>query len=110
MPDVIGPSGFILLRVLGCGCLVLAICACSVRSVSRMPDLGRLVACAFFGVALNQLMFFHGLMRTTPINASIIMVATPILVLVLAGVLLEGTHHLTRRRSVCSLERSVRCP
>src|SRR5690606_14087447 len=30
----------------------------------------------------------HGLMRTTPVHASIIMVATPILVLVLSGVLL----------------------
>jgi drug/metabolite transporter (DMT)-like permease len=41
-----------------------------------------------FGVALNQLMFFHGLMRTTPINSSLIMVATPILVLVLSALLI----------------------
>ena len=33
-------------------------------------------------------MFFQGLMRTTPMNASIIMVATPILVLVMSGVLI----------------------
>jgi len=38
---------------------------------------------------VNQMMFFHGLMRTAPVNASIIMVATPILVLVMAGVLIK---------------------
>lgn len=88
MPDVIGPSGFILLRILGAGALFWLLHMFRPERVS-LPDLGRLVACAFFGVALNQMMFFHGLMRTTPINASIIMVATPILVLVLASVLLR---------------------
>jgi drug/metabolite transporter (DMT)-like permease len=39
-------------------------------------------------VALNQLMFFHGLMRTSPVHASLIMVATPILVLVMSGILI----------------------
>jgi drug/metabolite transporter (DMT)-like permease len=88
MPDVIGPSGFILLRVLGAGALFWILRALRPERIS-LSDLGRLALCGFFGVALNQLMFFHGLMRTTPINASIIMVATPILVLVLAAVLLK---------------------
>lgn len=88
MPGVIGPSGFILLRVLGAGVLFWLLFAWRPQRVP-LPDLGRLLICAFTGVALNQLMFFHGLMRTTPINASIIMVATPILVLVLAGVVLR---------------------
>ncbi len=88
MPEVIGPSGFILLRVLGAGALFWLVRLFRPERVA-FPDLARLFACAFFGVALNQMMFFHGLMRTTPINASIIMVATPILVLVLAAVLLK---------------------
>lgn len=86
MPSVIGPSGFIVLRVVGAGALFWLLLAFAWERVG-MKDLGRLFLCAVFGVALNQLMFFHGLMRTSPIDASIIMVATPILVLLLAGVL-----------------------
>ena len=88
MPDVIGPSGFILLRVAGAGALFWIMRAFRPQRID-LSDAFRLFLCGFFGVALNQLMFFHGLMRTTPINASIIMVATPILVLVLAGILLK---------------------
>lgn len=88
MPTVIGPSGFILLRVIGAGVLFWLLRTIHPEPV-RTTDLGRLLLCAFFGVALNQLMFFHGLMRTSPLNASIIMVATPILVLVMAGIVLK---------------------
>ncbi|MBK7383519.1 MAG: DMT family transporter [Flavobacteriales bacterium] len=87
MPTVIGPSGFIVLRVLGAGSLFWLLRAFRPERVA-WPDVGRLFLCAVFGVALNQLMFFHGLMRTAPTNASIIMVATPILVLVLSGILI----------------------
>jgi len=87
MPTVIGPSGFIVLRVLGAGSLFWLMRAALPERVST-TDLGRLFLCGLFGVALNQMMFFHGLMRTTPINSSIIMVATPILVLVLSGSLI----------------------
>ncbi len=87
MPEVIGASGFILLRVIGAALLFWLLRALRPERVD-WSDAGRLFLCAVFGVALNQLMFFHGLMRTSPINASIIMVATPILVLVLSGVLI----------------------
>lgn len=87
MPTVIGPGGFIVLRVFGAGALFWLMRAAFPERIA-WSDLGRLFLCAFFGVALNQLMFFHGLMRTTPINSSIIMVATPILVLVLSGLLI----------------------
>ncbi|MEO8590638.1 MAG: DMT family transporter [Flavobacteriales bacterium] len=87
MPAVIGPSGFILLRALGAGALFWFVRVLRPERVASQ-DLLRLFLCAVFGVALNQLMFFQGLMRTTPINASIIMVATPILVLVMSGLLL----------------------
>jgi drug/metabolite transporter (DMT)-like permease len=87
MPAVIGPSGFILLRVLG-ATLLFWLLYLRKRTPVPATDLGRLALCAVFGVALNQLMFFHGLMRTTPVNASIIMVATPVLVLALSAYLL----------------------
>ncbi|MBS1581260.1 MAG: DMT family transporter [Bacteroidetes bacterium] len=87
MPVVIGPSGFILLRVLGAAVLFWGVW-CFRRQRMAWSDAPRLLLCAVSGVAVNQLMFFHGLMRTSPVHASIIMVATPILVLVLSGVLL----------------------
>lgn len=95
MPGIIGPSGFILLRVLGAGSLFWLLRAFHAERVSGV-DIGRLFLCAFFGVALNQLMFFHGLMRTSPLNASIIMVATPILVLVMASIVLKERTTWTR--------------
>lgn len=88
MPTVIGPSGFIALRVIGAGALFWGLLGLRPQRV-QMSDLLKLLLCAVFGVAVNQLMFFHGLMRTAPVNASIIMVATPILVLVMAGVLIK---------------------
>lgn len=87
MPGVIGPSGFILLRVVGAVVLFWSVRLFMPERV-RGEDLLRLFLCAVFGVALNQLMFFHGLMRTSPVHASLIMVATPILVLVISGVLI----------------------
>ncbi len=87
MPGIIGPSGFILLRVVGATVLFWAIRVFRPERV-RMSDVLRLVLCAVSGVALNQLMFFHGLMRTSPVHASLIMVATPILVLVVSGILI----------------------
>lgn len=87
MPEVIGPSGFILLRAIGAVLLFWLVRVFRPERVA-LQDAVRLLLCAVFGVALNQLMFFQGLMRTSPIHASVIMLATPILVLVGSGVLL----------------------
>ncbi len=87
MPGVIGPSGFILLRVAGAGVLFWGVWSFKRERVA-WSDAKRLLICGLTGVAVNQLMFFHGLLRTSPVHASIIMVATPILVLVLSGVLI----------------------
>ncbi len=87
MPVIIEPGGFIVLRVLGAGLLFWALRIFLPEKIVP-SDYKRLFLCALFGVAINQLMFFEGLMRTSPINSSIIMVATPILVLVMAGLLI----------------------
>ena len=52
-------------------------------------DLGKFALCGAFGVAINQLLFFKGLSLTSPIHASVLMVTTPILVMLLAAVLLK---------------------
>lgn len=88
MPNVVGPNGFILFRVLGAVALFWAILAFRKEKIAR-KDFGRLALCGLFGVALNQLMFFNGLMLTSPINAPIIMTMTPIIVLVLSAIYLK---------------------
>ena len=97
MPGVIGPSGFILLRVAGANLLFWPVWLMKREKVA-WSDAKRLVLCGISGVAINQLMFFHGLMRTSPVHASIIMVATPILVLVLSGVLIG--ERITRNKAM----------
>jgi len=97
MPAVISPSGFILLRVAGANLLFWPVWLLKRERVA-WSDAKRLVLCGLSGVAINQLMFFHGLMRTSPVHASIIMVATPILVLVLSGLLIG--ERITKAKAV----------
>lgn len=88
MPDVVGPNGFILIRVIGAVALFWAILSFMRERIDR-KDFVRLAICGFFGVALNQLMFFNGLMLTSPLNAPVIMTTTPILVLALSALILK---------------------
>ncbi len=97
MPNVIGPSGFILLRVAGACALFWLVFSLSWQRVAWY-DLGRMALCAVFGVAINQLFFFNGLSLTSPINASVIMTSTPIIVLVMASIILG--EQITWMRSV----------
>lgn len=97
MPDVIGPSGFILLRVIG-ACLIFWLVFSLSWERVLWKDLGRMALCAVFGVAMNQLFFFNGLSLTSPINASVIMTSTPIIVLVMASIILG--ERITWMRSV----------
>ena len=48
-----------------------------------------LAACGLFGVAINQLFFFHGLSLTSSINSGIIMTINPILVVILSYFILK---------------------
>jgi drug/metabolite transporter (DMT)-like permease len=85
MPSVIKPFGFILLRVVfAAGCFMLMNLAQKQWRIARADRL-RLVLCAVFGVAINQLMFFKGLELTSSIHASLFMISTPVLVIVLAA-------------------------
>ncbi len=88
MPDHLSPFGFILLRVTAAGILFLLLHALLVREKVDKQDLPRLFLCGLFGVAVNQLLFFKGLDLTTPINASIMMITTPMLVLGLSAIFL----------------------
>jgi drug/metabolite transporter (DMT)-like permease len=84
MPEHILPFGFIFIRVLGALIVFWSIHLFIEREKIQKEDFPRLFLCGLFGVAINQLMFFKGLDITTPVNASLMMVTTPILVIIIA--------------------------
>lgn len=87
MPDIITPNAFILLRVSGASILFWILFAFNLEKIQQVDWL-RIFGCALFGVAVNQLFFFNGLMLTSPLNSSIIMTSTPIIVFVLSIIFL----------------------
>jgi drug/metabolite transporter (DMT)-like permease len=89
MPSYILPFGFILLRVSGAVVLFWAVSFLGPKETIALADFPRIIAAAFFGVALNMLTFFKGLSLTSPISAAVIMVTTPIIVLILSSFLMK---------------------
>lgn len=89
MPAFVKPFGFIVLRV-GGSAILFWLCSLFVRKEKiAWVDFPRIVAAAFFGVALNMLTFFEGLSLTSPIMASVLMVTTPMLVLILSAFIIK---------------------
>lgn len=88
MPKYVGPNGFILIRVAGAVALFWMILLFRFQKVAK-KDLITLAVCGLFGVGVNQLLFFNGLMRTSPLNSSIIMTMTPIIVFILSIIVLK---------------------
>jgi drug/metabolite transporter (DMT)-like permease len=89
MPSYINAYGFIVLRVFGATILFCLVSFFIKTEKIETQDFPRIIACAFFGVALNMLTFFKGLSYTSPISASVIMVSTPLIVLILSSILLK---------------------
>ena len=89
MPEFIQPFGFILLRVGGSVLLFWMVAFLGPKEKIALSDFPRIATAALFGVAINMLTFFKGLSYTSPISASVIMVTTPIIVLVLSALLMK---------------------
>lgn len=89
MPAFIKPFGFIVLRVGGSVILFWLAALFATKQKIALNDFPRIAAAAFFGVAFNMLTFFEGLSQTSPIMASVLMVTTPIIVLVLSAVIMR---------------------
>lgn len=86
MPLYISPSATILMRVLGASTLFWILVGGKKLILSNRKEKVILLLSAIFGVVVNQLLFFEGLARTTPINAALIMTTTPLLVLVVSAI------------------------
>jgi len=89
MPKYIEPFGFILMRVGGSMLLFWLITPFFSTEKIEKQDFPRIIAAAFFGVALNMLTFFKGLSYTSPIMGAVLMVTTPMIVLVLSAILMK---------------------
>jgi len=89
MPEFIEPFGFILLRVGGSVLLFWLVSLFGPKEKIAKSDFPRIIAAAFFGVALNMLTFFKGLSYTSPIMGAVLMVTTPMIVLILSAIIMK---------------------
>ena len=88
MPDKMGASALVLLRIIGAGFMFWIVKQFVKEKVER-KDFRLLIICGLLGISTNMLLFFHGLSLTSPIDASIIMTTTPVIVLILSALILK---------------------
>jgi drug/metabolite transporter (DMT)-like permease len=89
MPQFLSPPVFIFLRVSG-AVLFFWVLALFLRKIKILrKDIPRFILCGLFGVALNQMFFFHGLNLSSSINSGIIMSMNPIMVAILSFFILK---------------------
>ena len=84
MPDYLTPSVFILFRVAGATLLFWLVLSLTKSKPIERRDFPLIALCGLFGVAINQLFFFHGLNLSSAINSGIIMALNPIMVVILS--------------------------
>ena len=89
MPAYVQPFAFVVMRVGGALVLFWMVSSLYIKEKVDRKDLPRIALLAICGVAVNQLLFLKGLSLTSPINASIIMVSNPIVVLLIAAMVLK---------------------
>ena len=89
MPKYVDAFGFIVMRVGGAVLLFWLLSFFGPKEKIAKTDFPRIVAAAFFGVALNMLTFFKGLSYTSPIMGAVLMVTTPMIVLVLSAFIMK---------------------
>ena len=89
MPIYITPFGFILLRVSGAAILFWVVSFFIKPEKINKKDWPRLIACSFLGMVINMLAFFKGLELSTPVNSSVIITISPIIVFIFSAILLK---------------------
>lgn len=90
VPEHIGPYGLTWFRVLFTGSIfwILSLLAGPKEKVP-IKELPLIALAALCGVGFNMVTFMKGLELTSPISASVLMVTTPIIVLVLSAIFLK---------------------
>jgi len=96
MPDFIRPLGLVALRSIVGTSLFWIFSLFFPREKVEKKDLLYMLSFFLFGVFFNQVFFLEGLSRTTPINASLLMLLNPIMAIVFGMIILK--ERLTGRR------------
>jgi drug/metabolite transporter (DMT)-like permease len=96
-PEFIGPFGLTWYRVV-VTCAIFWTISLFTGPKEKVPfkELPLIALAAFCGVGFNMITFMWGLSLTSPISASVLMVSTPIIVLVLSAVFLKERLFATR--------------
>lgn len=89
MPDYVQPYGFVFIRVLGAGIIFWVVSLFIKNEKIKREHWPRLLLSAMFGMVINMMLSFKGLSLSTPINSSVIVTITPILVFILSAVLIR---------------------
>ncbi|MEI7896546.1 MAG: DMT family transporter [bacterium] len=88
MPVMLTPMQLIFIRLLGGMIIFWLFQRLFVPEKVERKDLIMLAVCGMFGFALNQTLFYEGLNLSTPVDASLIHVLNPVLVMVFASFIL----------------------
>jgi len=89
MPDYIKPLGLVALRAIVATSLFWLFSQFFPREKVERKDLIYMLTFFIFGVFFNQVFFLLGLDKTTPINASLIMLINPILAIIFGVLILK---------------------
>lgn len=89
MPVHLDPMQLIFLRMLGGVVIFWVFQRLFVPEKVERRDLVYLAICGLFGFAANQAFFYEGLNLTTPVDASLIHVLNPVLVLIFASTIIR---------------------
>jgi len=96
MPEYTGAFGFIFLRT-GGAALLFWISSLFIKSEKiEKKDWKTLLLAAVLGAVINMLSFFKGLELSTPINSSILVTITPIIVVIFSALLLKERIHFVK--------------
>jgi drug/metabolite transporter (DMT)-like permease len=97
MPKYLMPDALVFTRILTGMIVFWGLASFKTEKVSK-ADFGRLILSGVFGSAINMLAFFKGLNLTTPINASLIMLLVPIIVLSISAIFYD--ERITRIKGI----------
>lgn len=89
MPVYIGPYAFILVRVIGATILFWTVSLFVKTEKIDKKDWPRIILCSFLGMVINMLAFFKGLELSTPVNSSVMITLSPIIVFIFSAILLK---------------------
>lgn len=83
------PMAFVAMRIVFAAVMFSIIHLTLIKESIDRKDLWYIIMCALCGVIINQIFFFKGLHLTKPINASLLMTATPVLVIIVSAIILK---------------------